>query len=158
MISPLTRSHVLLSVPCPAFAFLMVRWWGKKRAVALWSGGKWWVSSMMPAGLLQQGHQRKPRQISVSVDSRLTLARRGWTLFLCACCTVHCLPFEAASILHHCTVLFLFPSLPTATVHIQYIDRRAKWVTSRWSQKPVGPQSALLNERSAAVYSELLCS
>lgn len=74
-----------------------------------------------------------------------------------ACCTVHCLPFEAASILHHCTVLFWFPSLRTATIHIQYINRRAKWVTSRWSQKPVDPQSELLNERSAAVYSELSC-
>ena len=82
MISPLTRSHVLLLVPCPAFAFLMVRWWGKKRAVAPWRGRRRWVSSMMPAVFSQQCHPRKPRQISVKVDSGLTLARRGWTLFL----------------------------------------------------------------------------
>ena len=43
-----------------------------------------------------------------------------------ACCTLHSLPFEATSVLHPCTVLFLFPSPHTATIHTQFINRRAK--------------------------------
>lgn len=156
MISPLTRSHVLLSVPCPAFAFLMVRWWGKKRAGALWRGGKWRVSSMMPAVLLQQGHQRKPRQISVRADSTLTLAHRGWTLFLilkqvpAAQCTV----FPLKLLLFYITALFCSGFLHFA--QLQYIYSILIGEPSEW---PVdGVKSQLTHSLSSLMRDQQQCT
>lgn len=141
-------SHVPLLVPCHGFAFLMVRWRVKESTVALWWGKELRRSSVMSAVRLQQCHLRKPRQLSVRAHLSLCSCLPGPDIifdFYSACCT----RFPLKSSLFyipplHCFFLS-FLSFTFTELKCIRINMKAKWVTSRWSQKPVVPPELFLN-------------
>ncbi len=151
MISLLTTSHVPLLVPCHGFAFLMVRWRVKKSTVALWRGRELRVSfcDVCCEIAAVSPEETQTAQWESTLKSGRTLFL---ILILCAAPAFLWRDFNFTSL--HCIPFISFTSQSFGIIHI---NLKAKRVTSRWSQKPVGPQSELLNDTSAAPCSVLSC-
>lgn len=160
MISPLTRSHVPLLVPCHAFCIFdgCVGEWRRERGG---NGGEEEEQHVVLCDVCCEITAVSPEETQTaqceSTSSSLCSCLPGPDIILdfYSACRTPPFPFEVISILHispHCFFFYFFHF--TECVHI---NMEAEWVTSRWSQKPVVPQSELLLNDTSAPCGLLSC-
>lgn len=115
--------------------------------MVLWRGREARLPSVMSAVRPQQCHLGKPRQLSVGADCRLCSRSPRLDIifdFNSACCTPNRLKW----------FLFYYVSfIPSTTqgCRLYILTQGAERMASRWSPKPVGPQSKPLLDDSRSL-------